>query len=113
MVKRGKAISLNIFIGVWIVFATFLNAFYESNLRAYIIKIDYTKPVDSAKDLLDADIDLYLTVESGLLGSFEVSLNPHIRQAGKNVLQRGTFFNFTANGSFPWLLADKILKEGE
>ena len=38
----------------------FLHMSYECNLRAYLVSVDYEKPLDSEKDVLDMGRRLYL-----------------------------------------------------
>ena len=45
---------------LWSFFSLFITMFYNCNLRANLIAVDYEKPVDSANDILDRGQTIYM-----------------------------------------------------
>ncbi len=44
----------------WGVLALFLNMFYTSNLRAYLVTVDYEKPIDTLEDVVSNGQRVYM-----------------------------------------------------
>ena len=42
----------NIYLGCWLIYATFITFCYECNLRAYLFSVDYEPTIYSAKDIV-------------------------------------------------------------
>lgn len=45
----------------WIVVAFFLIAFYECNLRANLVVVEFEKPIDTEQDILDRGVELHVS----------------------------------------------------
>ena len=48
-------------VWLWIVFSFFITNFYQCNLRANLIAVDYEKPLDTVKDVLKRNKPLWLS----------------------------------------------------
>ena len=46
-------LSMNLFLTAFYIYAFMIHAFYDCNLRAYLMKSDFEPVVDNAKDIYD------------------------------------------------------------
>ncbi len=46
---------------IWAVLSLMMVMFYQSNLRAHLIDVDYEKPIDSLQDVLDQSFKIYIS----------------------------------------------------
>ena len=67
--KRAP-LALKALFQTWIVVAFFLVAFYECNLRANLVVVQYEKPIDTEQDILDRGVELHISRVTFI--SFEV-----------------------------------------
>lgn len=58
--------SLRLVLSFWLFFAFALHSIYSSNLNAYLVAIDYERAIDTEKDILHLERDLYLPLSSAL-----------------------------------------------
>ncbi len=47
-------------VTLWTIFALFMLMFYQSNLRAYMVTVDYEKPLNTMQDVLDSGKKIWL-----------------------------------------------------
>ena len=54
-------LSLKAVFQSWMVVSFFLLAFYECNLRANLVVVEYEKPIDTEQDILDRGVELHVS----------------------------------------------------
>ncbi|TRY80814.1 hypothetical protein TCAL_09276 [Tigriopus californicus] len=105
--------ATKVLIPLWLIFILFLDFFYESNLRAHLIAIEYDKPVDTVQDLLDRGMALYLPRFTGFVGNFKSSTNPAYRELSLMYEKRDLAFDYDANGIPSYDDELKIYQQGD
>ncbi len=51
-------------VSTWSIFALFIVLFYQSNLRAYMVTVEYEKPLNTLQDVVDSGKKVWLTDSS-------------------------------------------------
>lgn len=88
-----------------------LSLVYRSNLQAHIVKLDYTKEINTLEDALDEDLDFYMPCGTGMIEMFERFVSNTFHQVARRVRSRGTTFYYTKSG-IPDDIVLKVLTEG-
>ena len=55
----------SLFLGLWMVFVTFVILIYTCNLRAFLAKRKFSQPIDPTENALSQDKKIYMLVSDG------------------------------------------------
>jgi hypothetical protein len=88
---------------VWLLGASFLTEFYLSDLRSFLMVVDYEKTVDSLQDMLDMHKNFYLPGGTSIELEFVNSNRPDFQQAYQ-VARQVTIWQLG-------ILSDKVSRE--
>ncbi len=64
--------AINIFLLSWYIYAFLIHAFYDCNLRAYMMFVDREPAIDTAQDMIDQVCNMFINSQKAnmlLLGT--------------------------------------------
>jgi hypothetical protein len=86
--------------------------FYECNLRANIVKVEYEKAIITEDDLYNAGRDLYIPFGSTVDSYYRLSVIPIKRKLYKRAVERSTLFPYV-NGAMLMEDMTRLVETGE
>lgn len=93
----------------WLINSAFVHYFFDSNLRAYLTKVEYARPMDNADVLLETKTPLYLPHGTGVIEMFEKSTTGSHRQLYERAVREQTIYNVQDTLA----VEEEIVREGK
>ncbi len=81
-------------MGFWLTYSFFLLAAYECNLRAYLLSIDYDRPINDEKDIIREGLKLFVPAGTGFPYLLLTSPDPLQRQLAEVMHKEKNFVKF-------------------
>ena len=89
----------NVFLGCWLMYVTFLTFSYESNLRAYLLSVDYEPMILNSKDIINQERKLYFPLGTPFPYMYMGSNDESDIKLGKIGLKENLFHGTVIGGS--------------
>ncbi len=91
---KSKSNPTKVLFLFWIIYIFLIDAFYECNLRAYLVSSDYEEPVNTVEDIVRLDRKLFLPEGGAFAPSFAATKIESYQKVNEIMEREGNFFKF-------------------
>lgn len=105
--------AFNVFLVVWLMSVLLVSYYYESNLRAHLVRIDYQPGVETEKDILDQNRDLYMFDGTEVYNELARATTLTRQKLFQRMVERSTIWPLDIQATSVRNLYETILAVGE
>ena len=99
------------YYGFWLIFVLLMITIYGSNLKAHLVKQDFTKPIETGQDMLDTNHDVVLVKGASFNDVLKNAPNKIWQQLYQRAVERDTIIS-PVNGRLPEYVEKKFMNNG-
>ena len=110
MCLQNASVSKQLLLLSWVLMAGLLSMCYQSNLLASLLKVGLVPPIDNFRDVLAADLTVYMpngTASPFMFFSYPSKVTKQLYR--KNLVERGGLYQFKAGNKFPERQVQEVL----